>query len=111
MSARRYPGVQELYFLMGQDSLRDFPSWRDPGQIVRQARLGVALRPNVTVDLDAIEALVPESRGRVDIVAVPLIDVSSRDIRRRVATGLPYNFQVLPDVAEYIRSRGLYSGE
>ena len=44
----------ELIFLMGQDSLRDLPTWHDPNHIARSARLGVALRPGVNVDLDAI---------------------------------------------------------
>jgi nicotinate-nucleotide adenylyltransferase len=34
--------LHELYFLMGQDSLRDFPSWHRPDLIARQARFGVA---------------------------------------------------------------------
>jgi nicotinic acid mononucleotide adenylyltransferase len=54
---------------------------------------------------------VPASQGRIDVVGVPLIDISSSDIRDRIRTGQPYRFQVMPGVAEHIRSNGLYLNE
>jgi nicotinate-nucleotide adenylyltransferase len=98
-------------FLMGMDSLSDFPRWYRPDQIAERARLGVARRPGVDVSARDIEILVPASQGRIDVVAVPLIDISSSDIRDRIRTGQPYRFQVMPGVAEYIRSNGLYLNE
>ena len=98
----------ELYFLIGQDSLRDFPAWHAPAEIARQARLGVALRPGVTATVDAVNHAVPETIGRVELVPVPLIDVASRTIRGNIRAGGPYRFQVPPEVANYIVERGLY---
>jgi nicotinate-nucleotide adenylyltransferase len=103
-----YPSGGETYFLMGQDSLRDFPNWYAPSEIAHLARLGVAVRPGVQVTIADIEARVPEIRGRIQLAPVPLIGVSSRDIRRRVREGLSYRFQVLPAVADYIDAHGLY---
>lgn len=103
-----FPRVESVHFLLGQDSFRDFPTWHNPGDIARQAHLGVALRPNVVVHLEDVLQRVPELRGRVEVVDVPLMQVSSSDIRMRVRTGLPYRFQVLPSVADYIQARGLY---
>ena len=98
----------ELYFLMGQDSLRDFPNWRFPDQIARQVRLGVAQRPGFDVSVEAVERAMPETAGRIELVPIPLIGVSSRDLRRRIRSGEPYRYQVLPDVADYIARSGLY---
>jgi nicotinate-nucleotide adenylyltransferase len=98
----------ELYFLMGQDSLRDFPTWHRPDAIARQARLGVALRPGVDVSVEQIAIAVPETRGRVDLVTVPLVGISSRELRSTIREGGPYRFQVVPAVADYISERGLY---
>lgn len=98
----------ELYFLMGMDSLRDFPGWHRPARIAELARLGVARRPGVDVSPREVEILVPAARGRIDIIDVPLIDISSSDIRDRVRTGRPYRFQVRPAVAQYIQDAGLY---
>ena len=104
----RVGGKAELFFLMGQDSLRDFPTWNRPGRIAEQARLGVALRPGVEVDVAEIERVVPETRNRIDLVSIPLIGVSSTEIRANVRAGGPYRYQVLPEVADYIEANDLY---
>jgi nicotinate-nucleotide adenylyltransferase len=70
--------------------------------------LAVARRPGVTVDLDHVLAQVPDARGRVEIVDVPLIDIASRDLRRRVRTGEPITYQVPSSVERYIREHRLY---
>lgn len=98
----------DLVFLMGQDSLRDFPTWDRPDLIAHQSRLGVALRPGVDVSVDDVTRLVPALAGRVDLITVPLIGISSRDLRRAVAEGGPYRFQVVPAVADYIDQHRLY---
>lgn len=98
----------ELYLLMGQDSLRDFPNWHRPGDIARIARLGVALRPDVNVSIDEVEQAVPETRDRIHLVNVPLIGISSSEIRMNVSQRGPYRFQVLPAVADYIEAHQLY---
>lgn len=98
----------DLYFLMGMDSLRDFPGWHRPDKIARLARLGIARRPGVDVSRIDIERQVPEARGRIEIVNVPLIDISSSDIRDRARTGRPFRFQVMPGVADHILETGLY---
>ncbi len=97
-----------LYFLMGMDSFRDFPTWYEPGRIGELAWLGVARRPGVDVSMIDIERQVPETRDRISIVNVPLIDISSSDIRERIRIGRNYRFHVTPTVADYIQDRGLY---
>lgn len=99
----------ELFFLMGQDSLRDFPKWRAPDRIAQLATLGVALRPDVDVNINDIVQAVPETAGRIHLVSVPLIGVSSRDVRTRIRLGKPFRFQVPNNVANYIVSHGLYT--
>ena len=97
-----------LVFLMGEDSLRDLPTWHEPARIAALAELGVARRPGVDVDIAAVIRAVPEVRDRIHLVPVPLIGVSSTDIRLRVAAGAPISYQVPPAVERYIRSTGLY---
>jgi nicotinate-nucleotide adenylyltransferase len=101
----------ELYFLIGQDSLRDFPTWHAPDEIARQARLGVALRPGVDATVADVNRAVPETIGRVELVRVPLIDVASSALRASIRAGGPFRFQVPPAVADYVAERGLYRGE
>ena len=101
-------GDCELVFLMGQDSLRDFPNWHRPDLIVQQAHLGVARRPDVEVSVESVHEAVPETRGRITLVDIPLIGISSRGIRASIRAGGPFRFQVVPAVADYIEANGLY---
>jgi nicotinate-nucleotide adenylyltransferase len=97
-----------LVFLMGADSLLDLHRWREPDAIVRLAEIGVAARPGVTVDIDAVADQLPGARGRVTVVPTPLIAISGTDIRFRVRTGRPIAFHVPPQVERYIREQRLY---
>lgn len=103
----RDPGAT-LVFIMGGDSLRDFPTWRDPAGIARLAEIGVAVRPGVQVDLVAVEAVVPEARGRIRVVETTGIDISSTAIRARHACGRPIRYVVPESVRRVIDDRGLY---
>jgi nicotinate-nucleotide adenylyltransferase len=98
-----------LVFLMGEDSLRDFPNWHDPARIVRLAEIGVAARPGIDADVVAVEHRVPGSRGKVHLVETSEVDVSSQDIRERVAMGHPIEELVPTAVAGYIRANKLYT--
>jgi nicotinate-nucleotide adenylyltransferase len=103
----RFPS-DRIVFLMGEDSLRDLHEWRNPRRIIEIAEIGVARRPEVIVDLDAVYHRLPDARGRVTVVDVPLIGISSRDLRRRVRDGQPIAYQVPRAVEEYIREHRLY---
>ncbi len=93
----------ELYFLMGQDSLEEFHTWRDPERIARLARLVVIPRG----DHD-LPSLGPALRRRVVFLHPPRIGVSSTEIRRRLRRDMPVRYWVPDAVLEYIRSHGLY---
>lgn len=99
-----------LFFVMGEDSLRDFPKWREPGRIAELAQLVVVARPGVEVDSGAVIAQVPELAGRIHLVAIPEMQIASSDLRARVAEGRPIAFQVPGAVEEFIGREGLYRG-
>jgi nicotinate-nucleotide adenylyltransferase len=104
---RRFPECT-ITFLMGQDSFRDLPYWHEPGQLATLVRLGVAMRPGVVVDVENIFQRVPEAQNRVEFVDVPLIQIASSEIRRRVRTDEPIRYHVPAPVEEYIREHALY---
>jgi nicotinate-nucleotide adenylyltransferase len=97
-----------LVFLMGEDSLRDLPHWHEPDRIVALAELGVARRPTVDFKREEVFQAVPAARQRIQIVPVPLIDISSAMIRARIAANRPYEYFLPSAVAHYIRAHGLY---
>lgn len=103
----QHPEAQ-LVFLMGEDSVRDLPTWRQPERIVALAELGVATRPNIETDLEAIYRRVPAARGRITIAPTTLIDISASELRRRVRAGAPIRYLVPAAVESYIMTTGLY---
>ncbi|MCA9876149.1 MAG: nicotinate-nucleotide adenylyltransferase [Thermomicrobiales bacterium] len=101
-------GPAQVFFLMGEDSLRDFPTWRDPERILRLADLGVAGRPGIQTDLADLAKALPELAGKVHVATLAELPVSSSEIRQRVAEGRSIAGLTPEPVARYIRDHGLY---
>jgi nicotinate-nucleotide adenylyltransferase len=106
--AGRFPSAR-LFFLMGEDSLRDLPTWHDPERILRVAELAVAGRPGVETDLESLELQVRGVGKHVHVVPTKEIAISSSDIRRRVRESQPVGGLVPAIVEAYIRDNGLYA--
>ena len=108
----KYP-EDELYFIMGADSLRDFPTWRSPAIIASLAVLCVACRDEL--EAESLTALADEMalRYHADIRLIPCegMDVSATGIREMAAAGKPFDHLVPPGVAEMIKEKGLYLPE
>jgi nicotinate-nucleotide adenylyltransferase len=98
----------EILFLMGMDSLRDLPSWREPAWLVQNCRLVALSRHDVELDWHRLEAALPGLRARVTILDMPELEIASHMLRARVRSGEPIRYQVPCAVEEYIRTHGLY---
>ena len=105
---RRFPQVEGWYFLMGEDSLRDFPTWREPAHILEMATLAVMPRPQMAADVEAVLARLPALRGRFLWLDVPPVYFAATDLRRRVRVGLPLRYLVPPAVEQRILEWRLY---
>ncbi len=104
----RYPSA-DLILIIGGDSLRDLPAWHRPADLVAVChQIGVIRRPDDSVDLSALEQLVPGTQAKVRFVDAPLMDISSSDIRRRIREKLPFRDFLSPAVYEYIQNHHLY---
>ena len=99
------PG-DELTFIVGGDMALSLPTWREPGEILRLARLAVAERSGAR-RADIEERLAPLG-GRVCFFAMPRLDISSSAVRARLAAGRSVRWLVPDAVAEAIAQRGLY---
>jgi nicotinate-nucleotide adenylyltransferase len=106
--AEQYPGA-ELVYLMGGDSLHDLPTWHEPQQLIRSCKfLGVMHRPGDLARLDEVETKLPGISTKVRWIVLPLLQVSSTDIRQRIAEGRPYRYFLPASVYDLIKSNGLY---
>jgi nicotinate-nucleotide adenylyltransferase len=101
-------GDVELYFITGADAILQILSWKDPHEVLSEARFIAATRPGY--DLDRLEKELPEGfEDRVHVLEIPALAISSTDIRRRVRDGRPVRYLLPEGVARYIEKNGLYS--
>lgn len=98
----------DLYFLMGMDSLRNLPTWHRPEWLAAHCNLVTFQRAGVELDWASLERSLPGIHRKVSILAMPELEISSRDIRRRIQEGRPIRYMVPESVAEYIRTKGIY---
>lgn len=101
--ADRHPGA-ELFLVVGDDVAGDLSTWVRVDEVRRRSTLVVVGRPGVP----------PPPAGslagwRVCRVDVPALDVSSTEIRARVAAGRPIDLLVPPAAVRSIAERGLYA--
>jgi nicotinate-nucleotide adenylyltransferase len=97
-----------LTFIIGGDSLRDFPTWHDPGGIIRIARLAVADRPDVEIPESVFDD-VPGLKEAVVSIRSPLLEISGTELRRRIADGHSARYLVPDAVLAYIEEHEIYS--
>lgn len=102
--------ARELFFLIGADSLADLPFWFEPRRIAELANLVVVNRGRSTPpDLHALVPHLGEAAvARMQVVAIPGIDLSSSDMRRRVQQGRSIRFMTPRAVECYIQEQRLY---
>ena len=91
------PPETGIVLLLGADALADFPRWRSAELILRLSVVVAFRRPGF-----------PEPSGASLAIDAALPDLSSTEVRRRAAAGLPLAGFVPDDVAAYLLRRGLY---
>ena len=95
------PGA-DLWFVMGADQLEGFADWSRPERIAELARLAVAWRPGAGDP--AMEDLAgPVAAGRIDVVDMPEVPISSTDVRARLSRGEALTGLVPPAVEQMLR--------
>ena len=99
----------ELWFLMGADALLDLPNWKDPEQIIALARLAVVERDGgAGAAVTQVERVLPGIAARIQRVAMPRIDMSSTELRRRLREGRSTRYWLHPAVERYATEHKLY---
>jgi nicotinate-nucleotide adenylyltransferase len=105
---QQHPGAA-LVYLMGADSLADLPTWHRPQEfIARCDEIGVMRRPGQAVDLAALESQLPGLSVKVRFFAAPLVQISSTELRKWLASGRNCHYYLPPGVLAVIETRRIY---
>ena len=98
-----------FFFLVGWDSLAELPQWKEPDRLIQLCKVVAVTRPGFSrPDLKALESSVPGVTQSVVWLDIPPVDISSSDIRKRVAQGLSIHDLVSDEVESYIKEKKLY---
>jgi nicotinate-nucleotide adenylyltransferase len=101
-----------LYFILGWDNLNQLPQWHEPARLVSLCRLVPVPRVGYpSPDLDSLEAVVPGLSQSIIMLDTPQIEISSSEIRDRLARGLSIHHLVPEAVEGYIQENRLYVKE
>ncbi|HEY6064698.1 MAG TPA: nicotinate (nicotinamide) nucleotide adenylyltransferase [Thermoanaerobaculia bacterium] len=101
----------ELWLLMGTDTLATLDRWREPAEIARLARIAAFQREPFVGPRLQLPRL-PELRERVEVFDAGSVRISATELREQLARGESPAGHVPGPVAEYITKQALYrSGE
>jgi len=114
----------ERFFIIGLDSYRDIASWKDFTRLFSLCHLVVTTRPGVRLEQplaplpvairrdfcydEATEKILHKSGHYVYFLRGTHLDISSTQIRQRLAQGQPVDDIVPPAVVAYIKRHALY---
>ena len=105
----------EIYLVVGSDAVAQFAAWKEPAELLRMVQLAVVQRAgDEPVDFTNVATLLDvqdRENFQPTLVPIPLLEISSTELRRRVAAGRSIRYQTPPAVEGFISSKELYSLE
>ncbi len=103
----KYPN-DELFFIIGEDSLRDFPKWYKPNEILGMCDILVFARKSHETLFELIDTMNEKFGRKFYPVSAPVVEISSTDIRERLKNGRTVKYMVPDGVINYIKENKLY---
>jgi len=108
---QRHPD-SDIFFIIGSDSLPELRLWKDIGQLLDLCRFVTLARPGTDLDTPDLRDPMPgDARSpllREQIRVGHLVNISSTDIRYRIAEGMSIRYLVHPAVEMYITEHSLF---
>lgn len=104
-----YPSNVKLYFIAGADSIATLADWKDARELSQLASFVGINRPGTKLIGDkAIKKSLQEAGFTVEFIHAPSLDISSTDLRRRIAQGGSIRYLVPEPVRLVIEAEDLY---
>ncbi len=95
-----------FFFILGSDALLNLGTWERVEELAGLAELIAVRRPGHEIHEDVGEPSWP----LIHVIDIPQLAISAADVRARVREGRPIDYLVPGEVADFIRSKGLYMG-
>ncbi len=93
----------KIYLIVGIDNLIEFPKWKNPNKLFLISEVIVMNRPGYLVqDVD------DEFSRKARYLSVPMLEISSTEIRHRIRENKSVKYLLKPEVEEYVINNKLY---
>jgi len=99
----------ELFLLLGADQAERLPSWHEPEAVLDLATVCAVERVGYSRSAIVIKLARLKGAQKLRFLDMPLIQISSSSLRRRVSEGKPIRYMVTDEVVRFIEEKGLYS--
>ena len=102
------PKVQPV-LLLGSDALEELPRWHEPRRLVELcAAIGVMTRPGYLGDVEKLNEEIPGLSAKLRTFRAPSVEISAREIRRRLHAGQSIRYLVPEAVRKVIEQEAAY---
>lgn len=104
-----YPDT-DFYFITGTDAVIDLPNWHEPQELLKLCKFIAVSRPGISKE-DAeykIDEIRISLNANIEQLQVPMLQISSTDIRDRFQRGVSAKYLLPESVEQYILKNNLY---
>lgn len=100
------PETVEFFFITGLDAVLSMATWKEYAELPKLCRIVAVNRPGYAQN--ALDMLPPTLRDAIIPLEIPLLSISSTEIRQRIETGRSIKYLLPETVEQYIYKKGLY---
>ena len=100
---------EEIYFIIGADSLLDIPNWQEPEYLMENGHFIVARRPSYSLDKILKKVFFKSHRDNLYIMNSSLVNISSSLIRKNVRKNRSIKYMTLDSIINFINDKNIYS--
>jgi len=102
-------GDTEFFFIAGTDIIREIHTWDRIEELLKICPFIAASRPGCRPDVERTRSILGDlGVKQIHLLDTPELEISSTDIREKVAAGRSIQYIVPPAVEQYIYKKGLY---
>lgn len=108
---KQLPIGSEIFFITGADAILDIPNWKDYQELISLCNFIAATRPGYSLEKieSSLKELPKELVDRIHPMKVPLMDISSTNIRENIKKNKSVRYQLPEKVLTFIIDKKLYN--
>ena len=103
--------AQEIYFIIGADSLYDMFNWKNPDYLLNHSNFIVAARSGYSLEKTFKDQRFRDYEDNIHFLNNFKLDISSSMIRKQIKNNFPVKYLLPDEVIDYIHSNALYKGD